>query len=168
MPDFYSEEQVQQILQKALARRASKGDMLTREQVREIAAELGVSAEEFALAERDYLEGQAVDRERQEFDRYKQRRWRDGVLKYAIVNAFLVGINFLSAGRIDWAIYPILGWGLGIALDTWVTFQRDSEEYRKQFEKWQNSKRRAELTGKIVSQVANKVETWLEGKREGS
>ena len=41
---------------------------------------------------------------------------------FVLVNAFLVAINLLTSPGHFWAIYPILGWGLGIASQAFATF----------------------------------------------
>jgi hypothetical protein len=40
---------------------------------------------------------------------------------YALVNLGLFALNVYTGGR-QWAIYPMLGWGLGLAIHGIVTF----------------------------------------------
>lgn len=35
---------------------------------------------------------------------------------YAAINAILLWINYDTAGRITWAIWPALGWGIGLII----------------------------------------------------
>ncbi|WP_019498332.1 2TM domain-containing protein [Pseudanabaena sp. PCC 6802] len=160
MPDFYNEEQVQQILQKAIARKGARQD-LTREQVREIASDLGISDADFAIAEQEWLAQSVQDRERVVFDTYRKKKFRDHAIKYALVNAFLIGINLLTSGNISWAIYPLLGWGLAVALDAWATYQTDSAEYEKQFQQWSRQQKRSLIATQITDKVTAKLEEWL-------
>ena len=83
------------------------------------------------------------------------------MLKYAIVNSFLVALNLFTSGSIGWAIYPLLFWGLGVALDTWVTYQPESEEYEKQFQKWLRKQKRDQLTAQITDKLTTSLEEWL-------
>jgi len=164
MADFqeYNEEQVTQILRHALAQQSSSQN-LSREQVCEIAAELGVSREDFLIAEQTWLVQQAQNSELAKFDAYKLKKLRDGGLKYAIVNSFLVALNLLvtSPGHLNWSLWVVFGWGLGLALDAWTTYQKDSHEYAKQFEKWQRQQQRDRLTAKITDKVTSTVTEWL-------
>jgi hypothetical protein len=160
MPDFYNEEQVQQILHKAIARKGARQD-LTRDQVREIAADLGISDTDFAIAEQEWLNQSVQDRERIVFDTYKKKKFRDHLLKYALVNAFLIGINLLTSNNVSWAFYPLLGWGLAVALDAWATYQTDSTEYEKQFEQWSRQQKRSLIATQITEKVTAKLEEWL-------
>ncbi|NKB17363.1 MAG: 2TM domain-containing protein [Pseudanabaena sp. CRU_2_10] len=160
MPDFYTEEQVQQILHKAIARK-SQGQDLSRNQVREIASELGISDADFALAEQDWLNQSLQDRERVTYDIYRKKKFRDHALKYTLINAFLIGINLLTSGSISWAVYPLLGWGLAVALDAWATYQTDSDEYEKQFQQWLRQQKRSQIAAQITDKVTAKLEEWL-------
>jgi hypothetical protein len=50
---------------------------------------------------------------------------------------------------------------LAIALDAWVTYQSDSEEYEKQFRKWQAKQKRDRLTAQITGKLVTSLEEWL-------
>lgn len=160
MPDYYTEEQVQQILHTAIARK-SQGQDLSRNQVREIASELGISDADFAVAEQDWLNQSVLNRERAVFDTYLKKKFRDHLFMYAAVNAFLIGINLLTSSHVSWAVYPLLGWGLAVALDAWATYQTDSQEYEKQFQQWSRQQKRSQIAAQITDKVAAKLEEWL-------
>ncbi|MDX2254866.1 MAG: 2TM domain-containing protein [Pseudanabaenaceae cyanobacterium bins.39] len=158
--ETYSEDQVEQILRYALAKRTS-GQNLTKQQVYEIASDMGVSESDFLVAIQEWQSQQGVKREQADFDLYKQKSLRSNLLKYAIVNSFLVALNLLTSGHIGWAIYPLIFWGLGISLDAWVAYQKDSEEYEKQFLKWQRKQKRDQLTNQIAGKIVTSLEDWL-------
>jgi 2TM domain len=160
MPDYYTEEQVQQILHKAIVRK-SQGQDLSRNQVREIASELGISDADFAIAEQDWLNQSLQDRERVDYDIYRKKKFCDGLLKYTLVNAFLIGINLMTSGNVSWAVYPFLGWGLAVALDAWATYQTGSQEYEKQFQQWSRKQKRSQIAAQITDKVTAKLEEWL-------
>ncbi len=46
------------------------------------------------------------------------------LLAYVLVNGMLVVIWAMSGGGFFWPIFPILGWGIGIAFHAWDTFRR--------------------------------------------
>ena len=41
---------------------------------------------------------------------------------FVLVNAFLVALNLFTSPGHFWAIYPLLGWGIGLASDAFGTF----------------------------------------------
>ncbi|MEO8475826.1 MAG: 2TM domain-containing protein [Actinomycetota bacterium] len=47
------------------------------------------------------------------------------LLAYVLVNGTLVVIWWMSGGGSFWPIFPILGWGIGIAFHAWRTFRHD-------------------------------------------
>jgi hypothetical protein len=158
--ETYSEEQVDQILRYALAKRTN-GQNLTKQQVYEIASDMGISEADFLASVQEWQSTQSVRKEQLEFDKYKRKSLKSNVLKYAIVNSFLVALNLFTSGRIGWAIYPLLFWGLAIALDSWVIYQSESEEYEKQFQKWLRKQKRDQLTAQITGKLTTSLEEWL-------
>lgn len=134
-PEVYDSEDIQQILQIALARKGEE-DELTRQQLWEIAAELDIDSKTIQAAEQDWLERKTIDRNRQAFDLYRRDRFKQKLIKYIIVNGFLVSINFLTAGTVGWSLYVLLFWGVGIASQAWDTFHNRGEKYEREFQKW--------------------------------
>ncbi len=159
--ETYSEEQVDQILRYALAKRTN-GQNLTKQQIYEIAADMGISEADFLASVQEWQSQQGTRQEKAEFDIYVKKIFRANFLKFAIVNAFLIALNLLTSGRIGWALYPLIFWGLAVALDAWVTYQTDSDEYEKKFRKWQGKQKRDHLTAQITNQITGKLVTSLE------
>jgi hypothetical protein len=80
------------------------------------------------------LRSQAVERLK------KKRDFRTHVLIYLLVNAFLVVIWAVTKGddTIFWPIFPILGWGIGLAANAWDVYGRKpitEEEIRREQER---------------------------------
>jgi hypothetical protein len=46
----------------------------------------------------------------------RRRLLRQQLITYAVVNGGLMVLNLVTAGTITWAIFPLLGWGLGLLL----------------------------------------------------
>jgi hypothetical protein len=55
--------------------------------------------------------------------------FRSHLFAYVIVNAGLVAINLLTSPGYFWAIWPIIGWGVGLAAHA-VTVYMDGEGMR--------------------------------------
>ena len=108
MAERYSAEQIQQILLLAMQQ---EEDGFSRSQLEEMATDLGIASYDLAQAEQSWQElsiPPVPDSEQQNF--------RQQLRTYAAVNAFLLTLNFTLSGTITWAIYPLLGWGLGLLL----------------------------------------------------
>ena len=56
----------------------------------------------------------------------KKRDFKSHLVVYIAVNALLVGIWAVTRedGTIFWPIFPILGWGIGVAASAWDTYGR--------------------------------------------
>lgn len=134
-PEVYDSEDVQQILQIALARKGEE-DELTRQQLWEIAAELDIDTTTIQAAEQDWLERKTIDQNRRAFDLYRRDRFKQKLIRYIIVNGFFLSINWLMAGTFGWSLYILLFWGIGIASNAWDTFQSRGEKYEREFQKW--------------------------------
>jgi predicted membrane channel-forming protein YqfA (hemolysin III family) len=55
----------------------------------------------------------------------KKRDFKTHVFIYVLVNAALVGIWAIATpDALFWPIFPILGWGIGVAANAWDVFMR--------------------------------------------
>ncbi|WP_267383884.1 2TM domain-containing protein [Cyanobacterium sp. uoEpiScrs1] len=142
-PESYSQNDVQEILHLAITRTAD-GSELSRMQLWEIATELDIDLDCLRSAERDWLNGKIIERKRQEFDYYRQEQLKQKVVRYVIINGFLLIINFLSSGTLSWSLYTLLILGLPLSLDTWKAFQTEGEAYEKAFQRWSLKKQMKE------------------------
>ena len=134
-PEIYSSEDVQQIIQIALARQGEE-DELTRTQLWEIADELNIDLQTLQLAENQWLQYKDISQKRQAFDLYRRDRFKQKTIKYSIVNGFFITLNLIATGGLSWSLYILLFFGLGLALDGWKTFHSKDEEYERAFQRW--------------------------------
>ncbi|ESA37238.1 hypothetical protein N836_03835 [Leptolyngbya sp. Heron Island J] len=107
----YSIEEVQQILAQAMEQSQQEG--FSRSQLEEMAADLGISPEALTLAEQHCQETsvQTTSTPASQRPAFSQQ-----LRTYVVVNGFLLALNFSLSGTITWAIYPLLGWGMGLLL----------------------------------------------------
>ncbi|MBF2077833.1 MAG: 2TM domain-containing protein [Synechococcales cyanobacterium T60_A2020_003] len=154
MADLYRQDEVQQILNIAIARQANAGE-LSRGQMLEIAQEMGISIAELHDAEIEWLQRQQVDRDRFLFDQHRRLRFRQRVTKYVIVNLFLIMLNLVMVGQVSWALYILVGWGLGIALHGWRTFQSQGDAYERAFATWQRQRQLKQTVGRVLDRFLN-------------
>jgi len=55
--------------------------------------------------------------------RIKMKKAAKGhIVVYVLVNALLVGIWATSNRGYFWPLWPMLGWGVGLAIHTWTAF----------------------------------------------
>ncbi len=132
----YSQEDVQQILQLAIARQADDDKEFSHKVLLEIAAELDISPETLKLAEEDWVAKQGEIENRLAFNAYRQRRLKKRAGNYTIINTFFVLIDLLTGGGISWSLYIVLFWGMLLGLDGWNTFQTKGEDYEAAFQRW--------------------------------
>jgi hypothetical protein len=72
--------------------------------------------------ERDELRERAIARLK------KKRDLGAHVLAYVLVNAVIVAIWAVTGSGSFWPIFPILGWGIGLAFNVWDVYRRDVTE----------------------------------------
>lgn len=132
----YDQEDIQQILQIAIARQAYQGEF-SHEQLLEIAAELEIAPDCLHTAEREWLAQQADGQKRQEFNKYRRRKLHRRVGNYIIINTSFVLLSLISSGGLSWLLYISLFWGLFLGLNVWNSYQSQGEDYERAFQIWQ-------------------------------
>lgn len=127
----YSQEQVNAILRRALERQGKAG-MLTHDELLETARELGIDASqvEAAAAEQDAVgEFEAA---KEEWLLRRRKKFFDHLRAYIIVNGFLILMGvFASGDDAVWVLWPIFGWGIGLAFDASDTFWPKEEKVER-------------------------------------
>jgi len=134
-PEAYTTEDIQHILQIAIARQG-EDDQLTRQQLWEIAEELDLDPQTIQAAETDWLQLKTIQQKHLVFDRYRYDCFKQKLVKYAVINAFLLVINFSVINFAPWSIVILLVWSSAIALNAWKTFHLQGEEYERAFQRW--------------------------------
>jgi hypothetical protein len=74
-----------------------------------------------------------VDRQRREqavARLQKRSAFRAHLLAYVLVNACLVGIWAVTGAAFFWPIFPLLGWGIGVAFNAWDVYRPPISEDR--------------------------------------
>jgi 2TM domain len=140
MPEeIYRQEDAQQILHLAIARQAEEGE-LSRTQLFEIAAELNISPADIRAAELEWIANKGVLQEQASFNLFRRGKFQRQFTKFLIINGFFVALDLLTGSGIDWSLYVLLFWGLGMSLNAWKTFQTSGEEYDIAFQRWRQTR----------------------------
>ena len=145
----YSQEQVQQILNLAIAQQAYEGEF-SYAQLVEIAEELGISPIALDHAAQSFTTQQGELAKRQSFDHYRQVNLRKKAGRFAIANSSLILLNALMGFSFPWSLYIALLWGLRLGLKTWNVYHTGDEAYEQAFRRWERK-----------HQLQQKVDTWL-------
>ncbi|AFY41073.1 2TM domain-containing protein [Nostoc sp. PCC 7107] len=159
----YSQEDVQRILQLAIARQADDQDKeFSYELLLEIAGELDISPESLQLAETDWRSQQSEIQQRQAFDTYRLSKFKKRLGNFVIVNSFLILVNFfLIVPSIHWSLGICLFWGLTVGLDFWNNFYAKGEAYEIAFQKWHRQHQLKQNFNTAMKTANTLVNKWL-------
>jgi hypothetical protein len=134
----YSQEDVREILDIAMADRSTLDPELSHPQLLEIAQELSISPDSIKLAKNQWLSQQQAIKKHQEFNLYRRSKLQDRFGKYAIINACLIPLNFFTGFGVPWSLYVLTSWGVVRGVAAWrVFFQRRGYGYDRAFQKWE-------------------------------
>jgi 2TM domain len=134
----YSQEDVREILDIAMADRSTLDSELSHPKLLEIAQELSISPDSIELAKNQWLDRQQVIKKHQDFDLYRRSKLQDRLGKYAIINACLIPLNFFTGFSVPWSLYVLTSWGIMRGVAAWrVFFQHQGYGYDRAFQKWE-------------------------------
>ena len=148
----YIQEDAQEILKIAFTSK-QETDELSREQLVEIATELGISPGELAVAEQQWRLRKQDHQEKKLFNLYRYQKLKQNLIRYAIVGSFLLVLNIVTTQGIAFALSILLFWGIFIALNAWKVSQTEGEDYEKAFSRWRLKKQIGQSIGTIADQV---------------
>lgn len=114
------------IVASALRRQRSR-DRVPLDDLVEIAAELGVSRSAVEAAARHLATERDMEYAREEWRARQKREFRDHLVSYVIVNAFLIILDFTISGGVWW-YFAFLGWGIDLAFHAYFTFFLSPEQ----------------------------------------
>ena len=52
----------------------------------------------------------------------RQVGFKSHALAYVLVNLMLIGVDYMDNSHLDWFWYPLLGWGIGLAVHGFYTY----------------------------------------------
>ncbi len=158
----YSHDEIQEILQIAIARQSlSQNDQesMTQTQLWEIATELGINHDTIINVEKDWHEKQLIQQKRNEFNAYRREEFQYKIIRFSIINLFLMAINLLGAHQLSWSLYVALMWGLFLALNAWQTFETKGEKYEKAFLNWERKSQFKEYLLNIWGEIQQFIQS---------
>lgn len=142
--EFYSDDEVNEILQRALRIQETHQPNKALEVS---AAELGISSEHLEAAKVEF----EVKKDWDQFMRERQGEIRQHFLSYVFVNIGLLVINLVTSPQHLWFFYPLLGWGFGL-LGHWFSTRSNSSQLDQEFIEWRE-KRSESLRIPLASRI---------------
>ena len=110
----YTDEEVTTIFRRALARDRQK-DTISHSELVEIARSSGITPEQLqASIDEEASEGE-LEAAKEQWTQRQRREFNSHLTTYCIINGFLFMVNMITGPRALWVIWPIMGWGLGLA-----------------------------------------------------
>ena len=126
MSNTYSNEDVQQILRQATT--LQQENYISREQLREIASEVGISADILQKAEQEWVSQRETTQKKAKARSRRRLGFQLHLIPYIAASAFMVLLNLTTTPRCFWSVYPILGWGLGVTLHGTCIYRKDDKK----------------------------------------
>ena len=143
LPARYTDDDAREILRRAVALEAQPAD-LDDQALREMAAQSGISehalarAREQWLAERVTTEEQA---ERAAFDKSRRAAFMGHLFSFVVMNFFFMILSLMQGAT--WFIWPLLGWGIGLASHGFNLLQKSGPAYENEFDQWRLGRSKA-------------------------
>ena len=146
------------------------GGGISSRQLRETAAELGISSEEVLQAEQAFLRKQQLEKDQVEFKEYKRKHFLKDVSSFVSGSVFLYGIAFVTNGQHlsaqlldDWPKWPVGFWAIFLIKDAIEYATEMTVNRQAAFEKWQRKKAKklAETASSRVEVATPEVRTVL-------
>lgn len=119
----YTPEEVSGIVRRALES-GGGGETIGHEDLVEIARQSGISQDRLEAAVHDQETLGELEEAKAIWTKRRRDKFLGHVRSYLIVNGILFLINLATSGFSGymWVIWPILGWGFGLAFDASDTF----------------------------------------------
>lgn len=126
----YTNEEVSAIVRRALSG-SGAGDTIGYEDLEEIARQAGISPRSLELAiDQQETEGE-LDAARDQWRKKEKSDFFGHLRAYLIVNGMLLIMNLLTSPGYIWVMWPMLGWGIGLAFHASAAFWPGEDSVEK-------------------------------------
>lgn len=117
----YSDEEVSAIIRRALGQESHR-ETIDHTELEDIARSSGISPEALRSAiEQEASEGD-LDAAKDKWKQHHRREFYRHLTTYCIVNGFLVLVYLMTSRGYFWVVWPMMGWGIGLAFHYVNTF----------------------------------------------
>ncbi len=125
--EMFTISEVEGILRRGLNRKRDSGE-ITRGELIDTARELGLDEREVERAILEQRKYGKLDVARDAYKKSKRESFRGHLRAYLIINGALFLINLVTGGSDPWFLYPLIGWGIGLAFHAANTFNPSQRE----------------------------------------
>lgn len=139
----YTEEEVTQIIRHALSQGGVK-ETVSHDDLVEIARSSGISGARLEDAIENMERHGALEAAKAEWIKRHRADFYSHLTSYCIVNSFLLFVNLWTSRGYLWVIWPLAGWGIGLAFHFIDTFWVSEEKIEKGAIRLMKQKRRRE------------------------
>ena len=117
----YSDEEVSAIFRRALSGGGHR-DTINHSELLDIARSSGITPEQLEAAiDEESREGD-LDAAKEQWTQRQRREFYSHLTSYCIINGFLLMVNLITIRGYLWVIWPMMGWGIGLAFHYVNTF----------------------------------------------
>lgn len=110
----FTNDEVTSIIRRALDGRGGADDV-TYDDLEDIAKQSGITPSRLRQAIEEQETLGELENARTEFKKRQRQEFFNHFRSYCIVNGALILINVLSSREYFWFVWPMVGWGIGIA-----------------------------------------------------
>ncbi|GAB1370705.1 hypothetical protein MASR1M45_07670 [Candidatus Kapaibacterium sp.] len=143
---IFSNSDVERILRNAISNKHGSSSGITESELFKIASELGISRDKVSKAINEDHDHIAYLEARKMWISKRHGEFYQHLTAYFIVNTMLVGLDwFLNGPGLEWAYWPVFGWGIGLAIDFVDSFFPNEEKIDKGAKKMMKSKKWKDL-----------------------
>ena len=153
----YSEDEVTAIIRRALS--GSNIDTITHDELIDIAEKSGVSPAQLEDAIESHENNRHVDDAKQRLMRRQRSEYRHHLMAYLIIIGALGLINLMTTPGYLWVVWPMIGWGIGIAFHTADTFMVDDDKLERGAHRMLRRERRRQRRRERIS---GRYESWTD------
>lgn len=128
----YTEEEVSRLIERAL-KGESHRDTISHEELLDIAEKSGVSPSSLKAALEDEEDSYDFEEAKVRWLNRHRADFHNHLRSYLIVNGALICMNLMTAGfrGYPWALWPIMGWGIGLLFHASDTYFVSDERVEK-------------------------------------
>lgn len=143
----FTSDEVTDIVRRSLEGKGAHDDV-SYEELEEIARQSGIAPGRLQSAIEEHEALGKIEEAKQIIRRRKRTEFIQHLRAYCIINGFLFVVNVLTGVGTFWVIWPILGWGIGMAFHASDVLYPNEEEIEKSARKM--LKRREKLRAKAL------------------
>lgn len=121
----YTDDEARAIFERALELDGqTRNEGLRHDELLAAAHEVGLSEETVERAVQEMMLDRAAQRARATIIERRRRRFKNHLIPFLIVNAFLLLLNWAVSPGIWWALFPLWAWSMGLIFHAWFEFSK--------------------------------------------